>query len=67
MSNFRSFTIRVPDELYLEIATAAQSDGVALNQKANQLLKLGLGKHISLQEAIARMLTNKVVEEPIHV
>lgn len=67
MSNFRSFTIRVPDELYLQMAEAAQSDGVALNQKANQLLKLGLGKHVSLQEAIARLLTNNVVQEPTHV
>lgn len=67
MSSFRSFTIRVPDDLYLEMASAAQADGVALNQKANQLLKLGLGKHVSLQEAIARLLTNRVLEEPMHV
>lgn len=53
---FRSFTIRVPDDLYLEMAEAAQSDDVPLNHKANQLLRLGLGKHISLDLAVRRLL-----------
>ena len=65
--NYRSFTIRVPDELYLEMAEAAQADDLPLNQKANQLLRLGLGKHISLQEAIAKLLTGRIVEEPLNV
>lgn len=54
--SFRSFTIRVPDALYLEMAQAAQNDDVPLNHKANQLLRLGLGKHISLDIAVRRLL-----------
>lgn len=58
---FRSFTIRVPDEVYLEMALAAQSDEVPLNQKANQLIRLGLGKHISLDAAVRRLITRTIV------
>lgn len=63
---FRSFTIRVPDEVYLEMATAAQSDEVPLNQKANQLIKLGLGKHISLDQALRQLLGRTMTGE-VHV
>lgn len=67
MAKFRSFTVRVDEQLYLDMAMAAQADGIPLNQKANQLFRLGLGKHVSLQEAIARLLTNQVVDSPINV
>lgn len=60
-AKFRSFTIRVPDDLYLEMAEAALADEVPLNQKANQLLRLGLGKHVSLDIALRRMLQGKVL------
>lgn len=53
---FRSFTLRVPNKMYLELATRAQEAGVPLNQMANQLLKLGLGEQISLDEALRRMI-----------
>lgn len=60
-TRFRSFTIRVADELYLEMAEAAQADGVPLNHKANQLLRLGMGKHISLDLAVRRLLMKETV------
>lgn len=59
---FRSFTIRVPDALYLEMAEAAQADDVPLNKKANDLLRLGLGKHVSLDTALRRLVMNNIVE-----
>lgn len=59
----RSFTLRVPNELYLELASAAQEDKVALNQKANQLLRLGMGKHISLTETLRAMLMERMAGE----
>lgn len=66
-AKFRSFTIRVPDDLYLEMAGAALADEVPLNQKANQLLRLGLGKHISLDSALRRLIQGKVlVTEAAH-
>jgi hypothetical protein len=58
---FRSFTLRVPQSLYVEMAEMARADGVFINQKANQLIRLGMGKHINLDQALARMLKDEVV------
>ena len=57
---YRSFTIRVPDDLYLALAKAAQADQIFLNQKANQLLRLGLGQHISLDNALRALLLDRM-------
>jgi len=62
---YRSFTIRVPTDLYLKIANEAQNDGVYLNQKANQLIRLGLGEHISLDAALRAMLMEKVSQPEV--
>lgn len=59
---FRSFTVRIPETLYEKIGDLAQDDGVYVNVKVNQLLKLGLGEHISLDAAVARMLKKEVVQ-----
>lgn len=64
MAKFRSFTIRVTEDVYLEMATAAQADNVALNKKANDLLRLGLGKHVDLTTALRTLLMDKVLEAP---
>lgn len=61
MAKFRSFTIRVPDGLYLEMAEAAQADEVPLNKMANDLLRLGLGKHISLDTALRTLLKRHAI------
>jgi predicted DNA-binding ribbon-helix-helix protein len=59
----RSFTLRVETSFYLELAEKAQSEGIPLNQLANRLLRLGLGKHISLDEALRNMLMDRIVRE----
>lgn len=56
----RSFTVRVPIPLYLEMGQLAQDEGTNLNQKVNQLLSLGLGKHVSLDAALRRLLVASV-------
>jgi predicted HicB family RNase H-like nuclease len=56
----RSFTVRVPMSLYLRLAEMAQADGVFINQKANQLLRLGMGQHVSLDQALARLIKEKM-------
>ena len=56
MSNHRSLTIRVPSDVYFEVATLAQGDDQNLNSKFNQLIALGLGKHVSLDAALRRLL-----------
>jgi hypothetical protein len=60
---FRSFTLRIPTSLYCELSDLARSEGVFINQKANQLLRLGMGKHIDLNQALERLLKSEVVKE----
>lgn len=58
----RSFTLRVPTDFYLELAEVAQGEDIALNQLANRLLRLGLGKHVDLTEALKSMIMDRVVQ-----
>jgi hypothetical protein len=58
----RSFTVRLPHDLYLELAAAADGDGECLNVTVNKLLKLGLGKHLDLTKALHRLLQRTVLE-----
>lgn len=62
----RSFTIRVPKEMYLRICECSAADDMAINVKVNQLLRLGLGEHINLNETLARMLMRLTTEPASH-
>lgn len=63
----RSFTIRVPLETYFSLSRLASNDGENLNAKVNHVIQLGLGKHVSLTQALTRLLRDAVVEEgPAH-
>lgn len=57
----RSFTLRVETPFYLELAEKAQAEGIPLNQLANRLLRLGLGKHVSLDDALRTIIMEKIV------
>lgn len=59
----RSFTLRVPNDFWLELAALAQAEGIPLNQLANRLLRLGLDKHVSLDEALRRLLMERIIQE----
>lgn len=56
----RSFTVRVPLSLYAKIGDLASADGVFVNQKVNQLIRLGMGEHINLDQAVARLLKKEM-------
>lgn len=58
----RSFTIRVPLEVYFELSRRAASDDVHLNAKVNQVIALGLDRCITLDEALLRLLKRMVLE-----
>ena len=62
MSEHRSLTIRVPSDVYFEVASLAQADEQNLNGEFNQLIILGLGRHISLDAALRRMIKCSLVE-----
>lgn len=59
----RSFTVRVPTELYTKIADAAAADGVYLNTKVHELLLSGLGQARSLNEALLRLVKKEMIDE----
>lgn len=59
----RSFTVRIPESMYERIGDMANADGVHVNGKVNQLLKLGMGEHISLDAAVARLLKKEVASD----
>jgi len=61
----RSFTVRIPESLYNEIGDLANSEGVFVNVKVNQLLRLGLGQHVSLDTALARLLKKEVTLDTV--
>lgn len=42
--------------MYIQIADIAAQDRTSINQKVYQLLQIGLNGHISLDEAVRRML-----------
>jgi hypothetical protein len=57
----RSFTLRVETDFYLELAMKAQAENIPLNQLANRLLRLGMGEHIKLDDALRNLLMDKIV------
>lgn len=59
----RSFTIRVPHDRYVEMSALARKDNTNLNAKVNELLTLGLGRNVSIEEAIAKFLKREVAKD----
>jgi hypothetical protein len=58
----RALSIRVPSEIYCAVATLAQEEGVDLNSKVNELVRMGLGEHKSLTEALHTMVRKHMME-----
>jgi len=65
---FRAFTVRVPITQYIAMSDMARADHVHLNKKITQLLLLGMDKHISLDDALRRLIAGHVLdaEVPTH-
>lgn len=59
----RSFTIRTPHDLYCEVAELARKDGVSMTKKVEELIRLGLDKHVDIDEKIVRLLREKITED----
>ncbi len=59
----RSFTVRVPLELYLQLGQIAQSEGSDVNALVNRLIKMGLGERESLLTLIQRLVNAEVTRE----
>lgn len=62
---FRSFTVRVPQSLYLRMGELAREENIYLNKKVNQLLELGLEKHVKLDDILVRLIKTKLLDEEL--
>jgi hypothetical protein len=62
-SPHRSFTVRIPIELYCEIGEQARADGVSINHKVGQFIRLGMGESINMNDKIMELIKNKLLPE----
>lgn len=59
---FRSFTVRVPQTLYIKLADLAKAEGIPLNKKCNSLFQLGLGEQVRVDEVLMRLIRKGTAE-----
>lgn len=62
-SPHRSFTIRIPLSLYVEIAELAREDDVSINVKVGQFIRLGMGESINVNDKIMDLIRRKLLPE----
>ena len=62
-SPHRSFTVRIPVDLYIEIAELARKDGVSINHKVGQFIRLGMGESINVNDKIMELIRKKLLPE----
>lgn len=63
---FRSFTVRVPQSLYIRVGELAQKEGIFLNKKVNQLLLFGLGEQTKLDDVLMRLIKTRMAQDEIN-
>lgn len=59
----RSFTIRVPESLYVRLCDMAQEERTFLSAKVNELILLGLTQNANVEQALLRILKREVIED----
>lgn len=59
----RSFTVRIPVELYCEIAEEAREEGISINAKVGQLLRVGMAEAIDLNERLDQLIRDRLLPE----
>lgn len=62
-SPHRSFTVRIPIELYCEIAELARKEGVSINHKVGQFIRMGMGETVNVNDRIAELIRDKLLPE----
>lgn len=59
----RSFTVRTPVDLYCEIAEMARAEGVSINHKVGQLIRLGMQEHTDINARIVELIEGKLLPD----
>lgn len=66
MSSRHALSVRIPKDTYFAVAELARSEGVDLNTKFNELVRMGLGENRSLTDALLRLVKQHLTEEEVH-
>jgi hypothetical protein len=63
----RPFTLRLPEDIYLEVANRAMSSGRTQNAVCTELIRIGLGAKMDVREALQQLLDREFSDNAIVV
>lgn len=63
----RAFTLRLPQELYLEVATRAIASGKTQNAICIELIQIGLGAKMSVRQALQDLMDREFAESAVAI
>lgn len=63
----RAFTLRLPEDLYLEVADRAIAAGRTQNAECIELLRIGLGRKMDVRKALQDLMDREFSESDITV
>lgn len=66
-SKVRPFTLRLHEELYLEVANRALSSGKTQNAVCIELIKIGLGAKMDVRHALQELMNREFTDNAITV
>ena len=61
----RPFTLRLPEELYLEVNDRAVASGKTQNATCIELIEIGLGKKMDVRKALVDLLDREFPDHAI--
>lgn len=63
----RPFTLRLPEDLYLEVATRAISSGKTQNAICTELIRIGLGAKMDVRKALQELMDREFSDNDVTV
>lgn len=63
----RPFTLRLPEDLYLEVATRAINSGKTQNAVCIELIRIGLGAKMDVRRALQELMDREFSDNDITV
>lgn len=64
-TKIRPFTLRLPEDLYLEVANRAINSGRTQNAVCAELIQIGLGAKISVRKALQDLLDREFSDSAV--
>ena len=63
----RPFTLRLPEDLYLEVANRAISSGKTQNAVCTELIRIGLGAKMDVRRALQELMDREFSDNDVTV